>query len=355
MIRNQELLVVNLIWWILVIALCIFSRNSQYVFWILITAILTWIVFMSFTLWRYAKIKRMSALIDRALMNVREISFDTMREGELAVLASDLDKLCNKIIRSNDIVLEEKRLLTRALADISHQIKTPLTSSSLIIANLESKALKDRLSEDYLNKIEDLNRLQERLIWLVTSLLKLARFDAQTITLNRTAVSAYEVIQEVYQTLEPLSELREVALVNDIDPRISITVDTRWCAEALINVIKNCLEHTPAQGSIRTYTTSTPFSIKLIIEDTGPGINSCDLPHIFERFWRSSQEVNPHGIGIGLALAQSIIHAHEGRIAAENVLRADGTSQGARFIISLNRQAPPSHTPLFVQSPTHTH
>ena len=132
----------------------------------------------------------------------------------------------------------------------------------------------------------------------------------------------------------------DVALITRIDDKASFAGDLSWSIEALQNVLKNSLEHTPAGGTVTIDVVEDPLACRLIVTDTGPGIDEEDLPHIFERFYRGSAkhaesaEVNPAGVGIGLALARSLVVAQDGRIRARNVRDADGIVTGAQFEIA---------------------
>ena len=121
----------------------------------------------------------------------------------------------------------------------------------------------------------------------------------------------------------------------DIEPNISFVGDPAWTREALSNVLKNSMEHTDAGGCVKLTATQDPIATRIKVQDSGSGIDEEDLPHIFERFYSASNptEVNPRGVGVGLALAQALVTAQDGAIKAYNAKDCDGNVTGAVFEI----------------------
>ena len=185
--------------------------------------------------------------------------------------------------------------------------------------------------------LRELEGMIERVGWLVSALLKLAKADAGAITVQATCVEARQVVARAMEPLAASLDLRGVTCeVNyEGDPRF--TGDMAWSAEALENVLKNCMEHTPAGGAIRVSVRQDALACRIRVTDTGPGIAPEDLPHIFERFYRGKGAATApegeradgpraQGFGIGLALAQSLMAAQGGTLRASNVPEG-----GARF------------------------
>ena len=278
---------------------------------------------------RYRALARLAEQVDEVLHGGRDVSFERMREGELAILASELDKMRSRLTLAAEDLEREKNALADALADISHQLKTPLTSLGLMTSLVRGRLAAAGGHEAEVARLRTMERLEDRVEWLVSSLLKLARIDAGAVRLARTRVDGAELVRHAAEPLAVAFDLADVALVCDVRPGAGFEGDLAWTGEALENVLKNCLEHTPSGGEVRVSCTEDALAFRLRVEDTGPGIPERDLPHVFERFYRGApapgaaavpggSEVDPAGVGIGLALARSLVTAQGGSIRAGN-------------------------------------
>ena len=309
----------------------------------LVAAALACLPFLVLTWRRYRKLAQLSARIDDVLHGDRTLDFSTMAEGELAILGSELDKMVMRLNLTADELAREKQALADALADISHQIKTPLTSLS-ITTELVRKHLAEvpECAED-LERMRRIEQLEIRVENLVASLLKLARLDAGAIRLAREQVLVDDIVRTATQPLAVALDIADVALVCNIADGCSFCGDLVWTAEALGNIVKNCMEHTPMGGTVRIAAWEDALACRIRVTDTGPGIAEEDLPHVFERFYRgvhddtSGSAVNPAGVGIGLSLAQSLITAQGGTLTAKNARDDTGRVCGAQFDIAFFR------------------
>lgn len=309
----------------------------------LIASVLACLPFLVLTHRRYRKLAQLSARIDDVLHGDRTLDFSSMAEGELAILGSELDKMIMRLNLTADELAREKQALADALADISHQIKTPLTSLS-ITTELVRKHLTEvpECAED-LERMRRIEQLEIRVEHLVASLLKLARLDAGAIRLAREQVLVDDAVRTATQPLAVALDIADVALQVDIPDGCSFTGDPAWTAEAIGNIVKNCMEHTPAGGTVRIAAWEDALACRIRVTDTGSGIAEEDLPHIFERFYRGAHDdtsgsaVNPAGVGIGLSLAQSLITAQGGTITAKNAHDERGHVYGAQFDIAFFR------------------
>ena len=294
---------------------------------------------------RYSEISRLSAEIDAVLHDGRQLAISDYREGDVAVLRNEVSKVCARLSRTADDLAAERNALADALADISHQIRTPLTAIELMVPVIERASDARERSR----KLRELESLVDRVSWLVTSLLKIARIDAGAIKLAASPTEADDVVRAAAESFAVAFDMRGIAYDASVQPGASFVGDAAWTAEALSNVLKNCMEHTPAGGSVRIEVKEDAVACRFRIQDSGPGIANADLPHIFERFYRGLAEpserstsaktddtlradfegaMRPEGFGIGLSLAQALINAQGGTIRASNAPEG-----GARFEI----------------------
>lgn len=295
--------------------------------WVAVCGLVCLVLFLAFSFWRHKEIRRLASQIDEVLHNGRSLDFTSYREGDVAVLANELGKMVARLSRLSDSLSKERNALADALADISHQTRTPLTAISLRLPAIE--AAEDPRERKRL--VRELESMIERMSWLQTTLLKIAKVDAGAIHVERRKVLVDEIVQRAIKPLEPSFDLRDITLLVELDEDVAFQGDLLWSAEAIQNIAKNCMEHTPAGGAVRIKASENALATTIIITDTGAGFAEADLPHLFDRFYRGTNANAPEkeGFGIGLSLAQSLISVQGGTIRAGN--SAEG---GARFQIA---------------------
>ncbi len=275
---------------------------------------------------RYRHMEDMAHEIDLILHGNEKSMLSEYEEGDISILRNEIAKMTVMLRQQAEQLGDEKRKLADSLADISHQIRTPLTSLNLML-----EALKNEKDEEQRHRlIFDMRRQLERIDGLVVSLLKLAKMDAGTIKLQKAQVQLLELVRASLQPLEIMLELKGIETKLDVSG--TYIGDMEWSREAVTNILKNCMEHTDEGGKISITGYENAVHTELVIEDTGSGMAADDLPHIFERFYKG-QNSKSDSYGIGLALARSIIAGQNGTVKAENILNADGNVCGARFII----------------------
>ncbi len=268
---------------------------------------------------RYRELAELSQSLDRVLHNQAPVLEDS-GEGELAILRSEIRKMTLRLRESIDRLGQDKQALSQSLADISHQLRTPLTSMNLSLSLLAQA----REEEQRLRLCRELKRSLERMDWLVETLLKLSRLDAGVVLFEPEPISAGALTELAVRALRIPMELREQRFEQDTGDAV-LMADPAWTAEALGNLLKNCVEHCPVGGTVTVTARQTPIFTELSVTDTGPGIPQEDLPHLFERFYRG-KNAEENSVGIGLALARQIVSAQNGTLQAAN--RPEG---GARF------------------------
>ncbi|MCI8863379.1 MAG: HAMP domain-containing histidine kinase [Lachnospiraceae bacterium] len=324
--RNQEIrkqIIISLLLLIFTggIGFYLFPDNRAgiaYAFWCCLAMCLLWLIF---TKMRYSHLKNLAADADRMLHGERNLNFTSYQEGELAILANEVEKLLWRLTEQSDNLLKEKRYLSDSLADISHQLRTPLTSLHLLLTRLqeaEDEREKRRLAYEGA-------QLLGRVDWLVNALLKISKIDAGTAVFAKERVDAEALVEKALKPLSIPMELREQAVVREMEDRAGFTGDAAWTVEALGNILKNCMEHTGQGGTLWIRVSENYLYTEFQIEDNGSGIDPEDLPHLFERFYKG-KNASDSSVGIGLALSRMIVCAQNGTLKAEN--RAEG---GARF------------------------
>ena len=289
---------------------------------LILGAVLTAVQFV-FLKKRYAVLTEMSRSIDRILHGQESLFEGSGEEGELAILQSEIQKMTVKLREQSDMLISEKVRLTDAIADMFHQMRTPLTSMNIQLSLLEAEGL------SYERRVEltrALRRQTDRLQWLTETLLKMSKLDAGTVEFQTDKVSVKTLINKAAGPFLIPMELRGMQLITKVGDE-SFTGDLSWSTEALGNIIKNCMEHTPEGGTITIEAEETAIFTRITVEDSGQGFEPSDIPHLFERFYRGSN-ASSESIGIGLALCRAIISQQNGTITAENA-----TSGGARFVI----------------------
>lgn len=263
---------------------------------------------------RYGKLATLCDDIDRVLGGDNSVSFSSCEEGEISILKSEIHKMTKRIREQNSLLRTEREYLKDVLADISHQLRTPFTSMSLILTVLRTKELSDRERIVNLRKLSDILSKTE---WLIETLLKMSSFDAGSVKLHKEEVSCYSLIESAISSVEIMAEIREIEIKTKVEAD-KICCDCNWTVEALRNIIKNCIEHTENGGVIEINAAETPVAVTICIKDNGNGISQKDLPHIFERFYKTDNVLH-QGYGIGLAFSRQIITSQGGIIKAKNI------------------------------------
>ncbi len=261
---------------------------------------------------RYRKIGNLANDIDRILHGNGSVSLDCYAEGELGILQSEISKMTVRLREQKDRLQEDKVYLADSIADISHQIRTPLTSINLLVEMLSQP---DIDGERRIRLTRDLYELLGRIEWLITALLKISKLDAGTVQFKPERVRTADLIDRAASPLLIPMELRRQAV--EISAEGMFFGDISWTCEALGNIIKNCMEHTPEGGKISISSVETGIFTEITIRDSGPGIDPEDLPRIFERFYKGKNS-DENSFGIGLALARMIAVRQNGTLKAEN-------------------------------------
>ncbi|NFR56436.1 sensor histidine kinase [Clostridium botulinum] len=251
---------------------------------------------------------------------------DENKEGDFYILSSKFNLMSNRLEESLLNLKKEKIFLKNIISDISHQLKTPL--SSLIMFN---ELMKDENMpiEDRKNFLKLSDEQLRRMEWLIINLLKVGRLEAGVVEFRRENNPLYVTVNKALAGLSEKAKEKSQQVIVDIDEDVYFKHDMDWTAEAISNIIKNSIEHTDNYGQIKISCEETPISLTISIKDNGEGIPEKLQNKIFERFYKGENSVNPSSIGIGLSLTKSIIESQNGSIIVESEM-----GEGTEFIIT---------------------
>lgn len=243
------------------------------------------------------------------------LKIDENSEEELSILKNELYKVTVMLRENASNSLKDKINLKTALEDISHQLKTPLTSILIILDNLI-----DNPEMDYQTRVEflhDLKRESIRIQSLIQSILKLSKFDSNTVQFIKQDIYLKQIVDEAIKNTESLADLKNIKINVEGNKKIKLNCDLLWQTEAVTNILKNCIEHSSKNTKIDIkYNNNSVYSY-ITITDYGEGISKEDISHIFERFYRGKNSSN-ESIGIGLSLSKTIIESNNGIITVES-------------------------------------
>ena len=248
--------------------------------------------------------------------------------GELSKLRNELYKTTVLLKETAEISEKEKENLSTAIADISHQLKTPLTSIRIMLDNIQDNPDMERAVRD--DFLADISKQIDWISSLVVSLLKIAKFDAGTIKMENNEINAKNLIDNIVSNLAILIELKNIEIITNVDEKATFIADYKWQQEALTNILKNAIEHSKQNSRIYITVENTSLFLKIIIKDEGSGIDKEDLKHIFQRFYKTKNS-SENSIGIGLPLAKAIIEQSNGYIKVETKY-GEGTSFEVKYI-----------------------
>ena len=273
------------------------------------------IVILSYNKKREEKISDINSYIGKVNSGNYELKIEENGEDELTKLRNELYKTTVLLRETAENSEKEKTNLSNSLTDISHQLKTPLTSIRIMIDNIQNNPDMDEKTRNEF--IEDISKQIDWISSLVISLLKLAKFDAGSIVMRDEEINVKKLIQNIISNLAILIDIKDIKIEENISEQITLFADYNWQLEALTNIIKNCIEHSFDGGKIKIEAESNSVFTKIIIADEGEGIEKKDLNRIFERFYKSAKS-SENSIGIGLALAKTIIEKERGYIKVES-------------------------------------
>ena len=295
--------------------------NTLYIFIIIIVLL---IIFLIYIKNKDKDIKDITKYIEEINKGNYELKINSISEDELSILKNEIYKTTIKLKEAYINTNNDKLSIKKSLEDISHQLKTPLTSILIMLDNLIDDPNMDiNIRQDF---ITDIKRQVVNINFLVQNLLKLSKFDSNTIHFIKENNKLSNILKEAIKNVSTLCDLKDIKIIINGDDESTIYSDFKWEVEALTKILKNSIEHTKDKKEILVdYNTNNVYSI-IKIKDYGVGIAHDDLKHIFKRFYKGKNS-SPDSIGIGLSLAKTIINEDNGIISVES------NSNGTTFII----------------------
>ncbi len=261
------------------------------------------------------KIKEITKMISKINNRQFDIDINDFNEGELSILKNEISKTTTMLRQVADNSVKDKLNLKDSLGDISHQLKTPLTSITIMIDNiLDSPDMDEKTRKKFLINIK---REILNINFLVMSLLKLSKFDANVVKFNKESVYLKDIIIESIKNVSMIKELKNITIKVSGDDNIKLLCDFKWQVESITNILKNSIEHTSEYGTVEVNYSENKLYTRILIKDNGKGINSDDLPHIFDRFYKGKNG-SDDSFGIGLSLSKTIIEKEGGSITVKS-------------------------------------
>ena len=275
------------------------------------------------------KIENIITYIEEINKGNYNLKIEENTENELSNLSNELYKITVMLKEQTEKSNKDKQILQTSLEDISHQLKTPLTSISIMLDNIrENPQMDEHTRQEFIHEI---SRQVDWINWLVISLLKLSKLESGTAIFKAEKIDVKKLIDNVIKNLAiPLDIKQQKINVSENKKDIYFIGDYNWQLEALTNIVKNCIEHTPENQNIYIEYSQNNFYTKIIVRDEGCGIEAEDLKHIFERFYKGKNS-SSNSVGIGLALAKSIIEKDNGYIICTS-----NVGKGSTFEIKYN-------------------
>ena len=246
------------------------------------------------------------------------------KESMYSILKNEIYTTTVMLKEKAENELKDKLSVKDSLTNISHQLKTPLTSISLLVDNLCDNNVSPEIQKEFL---EDIKFQVKNINYLIIQLLKLSKFDANVVVFKKENVNVKNIIFEVLKYVDPLIDLKNINIHVNGKNNVSFIGDYQWEFEALSNIIKNCIDYIPDNKNIYIEFKENNFYTQIEIIDEGLGIAPSDVNHIFERFYKGKNSSN-NNFGIGLALAKEIILKDNGKIIVNSKL-----DKGTKFKI----------------------
>ena len=278
----------------------------------LLCGCITSAIYIDYTKKRFKKISELDNYLSAVCSGNFDLDLPDNSEGELSILKNNLYKIITMLKFQNEALQNDKVCLADSMTDISHQLKTPLTSMMVM-----TDIIKEEQSPEKRKDFVDIIQAQlEKMRWLIQNLLKLSKIDAGTVEMADKKISAFELVEKSLKPFLITLDIRDISMTKSGED-FFVHGDDEWLCEAISNIIKNDIEHTHCGGALTIKFNRTALYGLISITDNGCGIDDEDLKHIFERFYRGKNS-SPDSIGIGLALSKAIIEKNSGKVEVKS-------------------------------------
>lgn len=277
---------------------------------------------------RQKRIEQLQRYMEQLQRGDYRLELEENADDELSGLHNEVYRLTVLLKETAALAQQRRQALADSVANISHQLKTPLTSMTILLDNLTENEEMDEVTRHRF--LAEMSRQLTGMSWLIATLLKLSRLEAGVAELERKPVKVQKLVEECISRLETAAEWRGIALETRLQPEAVLNVDENWTLEALCNIVKNAIEHSPADSSVQIRASENEIYTEITVRDSGTGIPKEEREKLFQRFYRGSNAAQD-SIGIGLALAKEVVEQQHGRIEIESA-EGQGTLFSLKFM-----------------------
>lgn len=277
---------------------------------------------------RQKRIEQLQRYMEQLQRGDYRLELEENADDELSGLHNEVYRLTVLLKETAALAQQRRQALADSVANISHQLKTPLTSMTILLDNLTENEEMDEVTRHRF--LAEMSRQLTGMSWLIATLLKLSRLEAGVAELDRKPVKVQKLVEECISRLETAAEWRGIALETRLQPEAVLNVDENWTLEALCNIVKNAIEHSPADSSVQIRASENEIYTEITVRDSGTGIPKEEREKLFQRFYRGSNAAQD-SIGIGLALAKEVVEQQHGRIEIESA-EGQGTLFSLKFM-----------------------
>ncbi len=292
---------------------------------IILFSILYMFIILIYLKQRDKKISQITQYINEIKNRKYDLNIKENSEDELSNLKNELYKITVMLKEECEVSKKDKENIKMSVEDISHQLKTPLTSIMIMLDNLKGNS---NMSEETKQKfIFEISKQVDWINWLVISILKLSKLEADVVQFSKEKIKVKKFIDEIIKNLEIPIEIKNQKIIIEGNDDVSFIGDYKWQQEAITNIIKNAVEHNKENGNIYIKFEENVLFTKIVVIDEGQGIEKEDLKHIFDRFYKAKNS-SDNSVGIGLSLAKNIIEKDNGMINCKSEI-----GKGTEFIV----------------------